>query len=212
VRNVRGSGRCVMPELVPDAELVLEPCDVFLTKGDSFVSRAIRFFSRSFGEKRTEVNHVGIIVEPGSLHSATAVEALSKVKRHPLGRYGKKPKTDVAVFRPINLTDEEKAEIVAKAKSYVGRKYGWPKIVTHLLDWGLNGAYVFRRLTDDDDYPICSWVVAYAYLAADKDFGVEAGAANPDDIWDFVTTTPDKYARVRALKPIPEHLVADARV
>ena len=61
-----------MPESLPDADLVLEPCDIFLTKGDSFVSKAIRFFSRSFGEKRTEVNHVGIIVTPGSVHSATA--------------------------------------------------------------------------------------------------------------------------------------------
>ena len=142
-----------------------------------------------------------------------AVEALSKVRRHPLGRYGKKPKTDVAVFRPINLTDDEKAKIVAKAESYVGRKYGWPKIVTHLMDWCLNGAYVFRRLTNKDDYPICSWVVAYAYLAAGKDFDVEAGAANPDDIWDFVRTNPDKYTQVRELKPLPERLVvADTSV
>ena len=200
-----------MPEFVPDSDLTLEPCDIFLTKGDSFVSKAIRFFSRTFGEKRTEVNHVGIIVEPGSVHSAMAVEALSKVRRHPLGRYGKKPKTDVAVFRPINLTDEEKAKIVAKAESYVNRKYGWPKIVTHLLDWCLNGAYVFRRLTDKDDYPICSWVVAYAYLEAGKGFDVEAGAANPDDIWDFVTKNPDKYTPVRDLKPVPESLAARAQ-
>jgi hypothetical protein len=193
-----------MPEFVRDAELVLEPCDIFLTKGDSFVSRAIRFFSRSFGEKRTEVNHVGIIVESGSVHSAQAVEALSKVRRHPLGRYAKKPKTGVAVFRPINLTDDEKAKVVAKAESYVGRKYGWPKIATHLMDWCLNGAYVFRRLTNKDDYPICSWVVAYAYLAAGKDFRVDAGAANPDDIWDFVRENPDKYVQIRDLEPVPE--------
>ena len=122
-----------MPGFLPDADLRLEPCDIFLTKGDSFVSKAIRFFSRSFGEKRTEVNHVGIIVTPGSVHSATAVEALSKVRRHPLGRYGKKPKTDVAVFRPINLTDEEKVKVVTKAESYVNRAYGWPKIVTNLM-------------------------------------------------------------------------------
>ncbi len=201
-----------MPEYVPDADLELEPCDIFLTKGDSFVSKAIRFFSRSFGEKRTEVNHVGIIVESGSVHSAIAVEALSKVKRHPLGRYGNKPKTEVAVFRPINLTDEEKAAVVAKAESYVDRPYGWPKIVTHLLDWGLNGAYVFRRLTNKDDYPICSWVVAFAYLAAGKDFGVKAGAANPDDIWDFVRRNPDKYVQVRDLKAVPDTVSAGTSV
>ena len=191
-------------------ELSLEPCDVFLTKGNSFVSGAIRFFTRSFGEKRTEVNHVGIIVTSGSLHSAVAVEALSKVRRHTLGRYATKRTTGVAVFRPDNLTDDQRATIVAKAESYVGRRYGWTKVVAHFADWTLRGVYAFRRLTADDQYPICSWVVAQAFDAADKDFGVEAGAANPDDIWDFVMSNPDKYTQLRGLTPLPEHIGGDA--
>ena len=124
------------------------------------------------------------------------------VKRHPLGRYAKKRATGVAVFRPTDLNDEEKARIVAKANGYVGRRYGWVKIATHLLDWGLKGAYVFRRLTADDDYPICSWVVAHAYLTADRTFGVPAGAANPDDIWDYVVAHPDEFIQVRDLVPL----------
>lgn len=182
----------------------LLPCDVFLTKGSSFVSRAIRFFTRHFGESRTQVNHVGIMVGGGSLHSAIAVEALTKVKRHPLGRYAKQQATGVAVYRPLNLTADEMAAVAAKAESYVDRPYGWFKIATHLADWALLGAYVFRRMTDDDRYPICSWVVAQAFAAADKDFGVEPGAASPDDIWDFVTANPDKYTEIRGLEPIPE--------
>lgn len=195
-----------MPDFVSDEELYLEPCDIFLTRGTSFVSGAIRFFTRSFGEKRTEVNHVGIIVDGGTVHSAVAVEALVKVRMHALRRYATKPTTGVAVFRPINLTDAEKALIVEKAKSYEGRAYGWTKIVTHAMDWSLRGAYVFRRLTSSDDYPICSWLVAYAFAAAGKDFGVEAGAANPDDIWDFATSNADKYVQIRGLTPIPEQL------
>ena len=42
--------------------ILLEPGDVFLTRGSSFISRAIRFFTRSIGEKRTKVNHVGLVV------------------------------------------------------------------------------------------------------------------------------------------------------
>lgn len=200
-----------MPNFDPDTELVLEPCDIFLTKGTSFIARAIRLFTQSFGEKRTEANHVGIIVQRGTVHSAVAVEALSRVKRHPLRRYAEKRTTAVAMFRPTNLSDAEKLTIVKKAESYVGRKYGWPKIVAHLADWCLKGAYVFRRLTQDDSYPICSWVVAHAFLAAGKDFGVPAGAANPDDIWDFVTKNTDKYLQVRDLSPLPEHLGVSAR-
>lgn len=198
-----------MPSDESDRDLQLLPCDVFLTKGSSFVSRAIRFFTRKFGESRTQVNHVGLIVESGSLHSAVAVEALTKVKRHPLGRYAKQRSTSVAIFRPTNLTDEQAATIVAKAEDYVGREYGWFKIATHLADWALLGAYVFRRLTNDDHYPICSWVVAHAFAAADLHFGVEPGEANPDDIWDFVTANPDKYEEIRGLTPIPEDLGDD---
>ena len=194
-----------MPD-VTDSQIQLEPCDIFLTKGTNVVAKAIRFFTTKFGEKRAKVNHVGIIVHDGTLHSAVAVEALSKVRMHALRRYADKNTTGVAVYRPINLTEEEKQRIVAKAKTYVDRKYGFVKIAAHLFDWGLQGAYVFRRITNDDKYPICSWVVAHAYLAADKDFGVAAGAANPDDIWDFVTENPDKYSKIRDLKPIPRQL------
>ncbi len=185
-----------------DATLRLEPCDVFLTKGDSFVSRAILFFTRSFGEKRTEVNHVGIVVGAGPVRSAVIVEALGKVRKHPLGRYAKKRTTAVAVFRPLNLDEAEKDLIVQKAESYVGRRYGVVKIAGHLADWCLQGAYVFRWLTRNDSYPICSWVVAHAFSAAGKEFGVEAGAANPDDIWDFVLKNPDKYEQIRELRPL----------
>ena len=40
------------------AEVILEPCDVFFTQGSSFVSRAIRFFTRGAGESRTKVNRL----------------------------------------------------------------------------------------------------------------------------------------------------------
>ena len=73
-----------------------------------------------------------------------------------------------------------------------------------LMDWGLKGAYVFRRLTHDDNYPICSWVVAYAYDAAGRRFGVDPGAADPDDIWDYVTSHPEEYRQIRDLVPLPE--------
>jgi len=183
---------------------VLEPADIFFTRGKGFISKAIRFFTRSFGEKRTMVNHVGLVVEGGPIAEAVVVEALTKVKRHRLFyQYrGGSGKTEVAVYRPTNLSADEIALIVDKAASYEGRKYGFLKIATHLADWVLLGAYVFRRLTQDDNYPICSWLVAHAYGAAGKHFGVDAGAASPDDIWDFVRKNPDKYVEVRALSPL----------
>ncbi|UCB43790.1 MAG: hypothetical protein JSV77_03845 [Dehalococcoidales bacterium] len=182
---------------------LLEPGDVFLTRGHAFISRAIRFFTRGIGEKRTKVNHVGLVVEAGDLKEAIVVEALSRVKRHRLWLQYGPPKEDlVAVHRATNLTPDEVKLIVAAAEKQVGKKYGYLKIVAHFLDWMLLGAYVFRRLVPDGKYPICSWLVAYAFGKADKHFGVEPGAATPDDIWDFIEGNPDRYQEVRPLTPL----------
>ncbi len=79
--------------------------DVFLTRGYSPLSRAIRFFTRGFGEKRTRVNHVGLVVEGGSLESAVVVEAVLSVACRKLWLGYGPPKTDsVAVFRATNLS------------------------------------------------------------------------------------------------------------
>ncbi len=184
-------------------EILQAPGDVFLTRGTSFVSRAIRFFTRTIGERRTQVNHVGVVVEEGRLRDCEVVEALSRVRRHRLwDRYGP-PRNDlVAVFRPVNLGRNEIAVVVAEAQEQVGKKYGRFKIVAHLLDWFLLGAYVFRRLARNGNYPICSWLVAHAFAKAGKNFGVAPGAANPDDIWDFVQANPDKYERIHPLERI----------
>ena len=184
-------------------ETIIKPGDVFLTRGSSIISQLIRFFSQSIGENRTMVNHVGVVVEEGTLKTCVAVEALSKVTQHKLWeRYGPPDDDSVAIFRPTNLALDEIAKIVAYAKKQVGRKYGYFKIFMHLLDWFFLGIYFFRRFANNGNYPICSWLVAYAFSEAGKNFRVEPGAAEPDDIWDFVTTNKDKYVEVHSLKPL----------
>jgi len=182
---------------------ILQPADIFLTRGHGLISRLIRVFTRHIGESRTKVNHVGIVVEGGPTEKAVVVEALSRVVcRRLIVGYGD-GRTEVAVYRPLNLTPDEIKTVVAAAEHYVGKEYDYFMIVLHLLDWFLQGAYVFRRLGKGmDNYPICSWVVAHAYLKVGKKFGVDPGAASPDDIWDFVTTHPEKYQQVRPLVPL----------
>jgi len=184
-------------------DLELRPADLFLTQGPSLVSRLIRLFTRQIGESRTQVNHVGVVVQGGPLREAIVVEALSTVRRHRLWRrYGPPKKDRVAIYRPLDLSADQIAQVVAGAEGYVGRKYGWFMLVAHLLDWTLQGAYVFRRLAGVDRYPICSWVVAHAFLKAGKDFGVAPGAADPDDIWDYVVAHHARYARIHPLEPL----------
>lgn len=173
--------------------MMLQPGDIFLTRGNSFISRAIRFFSRSGGESRTKVNHTGLVLEEGGIDSAVLVEALTKVKTRRSSVYTRSKKTSVWFFRPIELPLEQQDEIVLEAKKYIGRKYGYFKIVAHFLDWLIGGRYFFRRFAAMDRYPICSWVVAYSYQKAGLSFGVEPGQAQPDDIWDYVKQHPSKY-------------------
>lgn len=171
---------------------MIQAGDVICVRGKGWLSDKIRALTRHIGESRTQISHVAIGVDED-----TVVEALSKVRQGGLQTDG-----DVAIFRPKGLTPDEIAVIVKDAKSYVGRSYGYIKIAAHALDWLLQGAYVFRRLTQVDNYPICSWVVAKAYAAAGHTFGVDAGAASPDDIWDYVTKHPEQFHMVRELKPL----------
>ena len=181
--------------------IALEPGDIFLTRGYGFFSWAIRFVTRSIGEKRTKVNHVGIVVQRGDIKTAIVVEAQSKVVRHKLwSRYDPPKKDLMAVYRATNLTIEQVKDIVAEAEKQVGKKYGFLMIAAHLKDWLFLGIYFFRRMIPGSKYPICSWVVADAFAKIGKDFGVEVGMATPDDIWDFVVNNPDKYKEIHPLK------------
>ena len=183
---------------------ILHPGDVFLTRGKGFKRRTIRFFTRGFGKKRTKVHHVGLVVEGGDLTTAIIVEAVSRVKRHRFwSAYGPPKKDSVAIYRATNLSQDEIDTIVRRAESHVGKRFGYPMIVAHFLDWLLLGAYVFRRIVPGGKYPICSWVVADAFGEVGKNFGVEVDMATPDDIWDFVADrSPSQYEQIHPLAPL----------
>lgn len=181
---------------------ILQPCDIFFTHGEKVLSKLIRLGETLPGEEEAVVNHVGIVTGYGPIDFADVVEALSRVVKHTIYSQYHNQKDKVAIYRPINLNSEQKYIITNKANSYVGDKYGYFKIVTHLLDYFTGKHYFFRRLANDDNYPICSWVVAHAYKAAGLNFGCEAGMADPDDIWDFCLKNPDKYKCVFELSNI----------
>ena len=184
-------------------KIELLPGDVFLTYGAGFFSKLIRFFTRTIGESRTQVNHSGIVVAQGDLESCEVVETLLRVRKHRVWeRYGPFSLDKVAIYRPINLTPEETDTIVVQAVKQVGKRYGIFTVIGHLLDWLLLGAYVFRKIFQSKNYPICSWLVAYAFARAGKNFNVEPGAAQPDDIWDFIQKNPDKYQQIHPLEQI----------
>jgi len=182
---------------------ILYPGDIVLTRGSSWVSRAIRAFTRSPGEAPTKVNHAGAIVTAGPLRFSELVEAISTVVRRNLwaAYFGR---DQVSIWRAKNLTPDQRRKVAANAQEYVGRKYGYVKVVAHALDGLLGGAFFFRRMTGMDRYPICSWVVAHAYGKEGFHFGVTDNAATPDDLWDFVNKRKDLYECIFPLGPLKD--------
>lgn len=142
----------------------------------------IRWCTRDEKEAPTVISHVGIMVSETEI-----VESKTRTVQHPFTP----PATNCWVYRK-NLTLEQQDIIVAKAKEYVGNSYGWLKILAHAADHLLfRDYYVMRRLCRFDKYPICSWVVAYAYAKIGYQFKGPPWACTPDDIWDTVTTQSD---------------------
>ena len=180
----------------------IEPCDLFFTHGDKLFSKIIRLGEKHLGDWISVINHTGIVVEQGTIGSADVIEALATVKKHTLWEQYHGQSDQVAVFRPLGLTDEQKKIIVDKAIDYEGRTYGYAKIATNALDFFTGGHYIFRRLTNSDRYPICSWVVAHSYSKVGLTFGCDPGQANPDDIWDYCLGHPDKYQLIFSLQKV----------
>ena len=184
-------------------KLLLAAGDIGFTCGDSKVSKAIRWFTRSKGEPKTLVNHVFIVLKGGTLDESVIIEAVSTVKRGLLvKRYGPPKKDRVAIVRVRGLAMKDLATVCETAEGYEGRRYGHVKIAAHVLDRLLGGRYVFRRIAGMADYPICSWLVAHSFEKAGISFGVPTDAADPDDIWDWVTAHKGKFSVVRPLTPL----------
>lgn len=104
----------------------------------------------------------------------------------------------VIIFRHRTTTLIENELIARKAMSYVGKKYGWFKLVTHAGDCLLGkitgkDLFFFRRITHSDRYPICSWVTEHAEHEVGRSFGKPLGSTTPDDIHDYCMGHPDEF-------------------
>ena len=173
--------------MVPEIEM--KPGDVVLFHGSGWLSSAIRRFSQSPGEKRPAVfNHVGIAIDGGRL-----VEALSHVVVSSLDKRAHEAGQKIMVARRSSLVDTERAALALYASRQVGRNYGWGKIAAHAGDYWLSvlrgkSVFFFRRATLGGRYPICSWIVAFAYAKAVGVWFNEIAPnfAQPDDVGDEI--------------------------
>lgn len=180
----------------------LQPCDIVLTRSQSRLGRLVRFFTRSRGEKATEVNHAAMITTAGHIRDVLVIESLARTVEHNFWQKYAGSGMEVSIWRPREITEQQRKTILFQAGRYLGFPYGSLKLIPHALDWAIGGKYFFRRFATVQMYPICSWLVAFSYSAAKLDFGVPPRSASPDDIDDYVRNHPEKYLCVFPLQKI----------
>jgi len=167
--------------------------DIVFTRGTAWYSKLIRWGTRHTGETRSRTNHTGVGLDPNyfieALHHVVATKWSDFAKNNALGTF--------EIWRNEALTEVQREAVAAKARGYLGRDYGYSKILLQSLDCILGkvlcmDVMAFRRLAFMDKYPICSWVVAYSYFnGIGYSFGISPRVADPDEIHDFVANHED---------------------
>lgn len=175
---------------------IIEVGDIVHVQGGSIYSRAIRWFTRSSSEEPSWASHTALVLEVAD--RVTVIDTVGiRVSMRPLSAY-RFSRSKVMVSRvPGGLSAQQKERLAEKARDYEGRLYGVFKLLSHALDRLLDNRYFFRRLARADDYPICSWMVAYVYhRSLNLLFGCPPNAAQPDDILDYCVAS--RWTRVWA--------------
>lgn len=197
------AARCLSMPLFEQGDLAFLRTKIKGAIGRWLVAFLIRVATFTRRDKRPSVvNHVAIIVGPvidaiGRIVDYVIAEALGKggfQYRRLLESYGDQALYDFAIARRRNLTEDQRAEIFETCENLIGRRYGFGKIIAHLIDYGLTklidlaGArgdvYLARRLCKQERYPMCSWSVLYAYDRAGVPFDMPVAKGSPDDLWD----------------------------
>ena len=169
-------------------------------KGDIFLSHKIgnpifnivKRATTAPGEEETFATHTGIFINAFQVIEA---DVGGVVITDFFQKYGEKH--DLFVFRP-DISEKYQNQLAFFARDYLGRKYGFFKIILHASDWILSEItrkekYFFRKLAKNNNYPICSWLVAHCFKKIGLDFGINPNYCQPDDIYDYCLRNEDLY-------------------
>lgn len=172
-----------------------------LLKGDMVLiadldwrGRAVRQFQRDrAGESPSIVNHARVVVEDMVGESCMEVESLPQgtVLNEMFSTYGKVKNQMTAIFRNRKWTLVQRDYVAMRARSFIGKPYGYPAIVGCALSW-IFGRVGFRKIFSNNKSPTCSQVAAYAaYAAKTKFVGLDPDMVEPDDMWDEFVRNED---------------------
>jgi hypothetical protein len=171
-------------EELAEEKTLLQTGDVIHVQNRGLLSKLILLFSRANEEKPSWASHSAMVLHVGE--QIEIIEALWKTVIRPITAYkGTKAKLIICRKKP-DIEEQQKQKMIEKAEYYKGKQYDVLHIVLHALDRLLNNSYFFRRLIKDNDYPICSWLVAYVYdrILSYHFNDLPPNAAQPDDILD----------------------------
>jgi hypothetical protein len=192
--------------------VVLQPGDIGVARGRSWLARAIRECEEYPGDEHTFANHAFVITGGGPIGSAVVTEAeWPRVKRWSvIDSYGGNPDY-IAIFRRTDINMTQRMAIADKADSYVGERYGTWKLLAHFFDHigtelTNRKCFWFRdHFCSSDSKPICSWIDAHAVGVlpeacsggfADAAFGVPNDDCQPEDIWTCCINLPNLWQMV----------------
>jgi hypothetical protein len=179
----------------------LHPADIFFVRSLTWKGCLVRYISRWFGERRTQVNYLGVVVEPGRPDTAWVVGALKHTECFRLLRLFAGPRFEIAVFRPVGYEPGELVRLSHCIRNFVFKDYTFWGRAMHTLDRWLNGVFLFRQLTRRGNYPLHSWPVSEAFHSIGRALSEPLGqvlprpgqADSPDHIWTYVLGHPERF-------------------
>lgn len=189
--------------------LELLPGDIILGRPGSKMGWGVVIFESLFGDP-AEFSHVGVCTKEGYLGATNAyeqpfiTEALARVECAPFSRNW--DGRNYTIYRPTYLSPAQLECLAAKAEEYIGRPYGFWKLILIAGDAWLSRKYrkdmrVFSRLLHREGEPICSFLVQDVYYdCGNEDFGVPKYTAQPDDIGDWCASRTQLYTKIAEVK------------
>jgi hypothetical protein len=144
------------------------------------------------------ISHAAVCVDALNLIEAT----LPVVKKNPISKYITDPKNVMVCIRVKSLTDDQRNAVATNAGAFLGRLYGWNKLILHLGDnivswFARKDVFFFRKLITNQKLPICSELVADCYQPVGWTFcGIKPEEVQPMDIFTDFAKRPKEYAVV----------------
>lgn len=174
------------------------PGDVFFTRSSSLLGRLIRWAETDPAEESTWANHVGLVVSSGWIappsspfvreRLAGVVESLWHTESwcwYDAHKWDSGNTIRVYRHRALSRSESMTHAVIGRALEFVGLKYGWWKLIAHLVDrMAFSGRKTVSNFLQIDKRPICSYTAAKSFARGGVSFGMEPEAATPDEMMD----------------------------